>query len=60
MRIIRCGPFPIKFKNAAIITFGNGAHSAEFTVDIVFYDRVTRKIVITAKFAQFRHVQLAE
>ena len=60
MCIIRRSPFPIKFKNAAIITFGNGAHSAEFTVDIVFYDRVACKIVITAKFTELRYAQLAE
>ena len=60
MRIFRRSPFSIKFKNAAIITFGNGAHSAEFTFDIIFNGRVTRKIMITAKFAKLRHTNFTK
>ena len=60
MRIIRRSPFSIKFKNATIIAFGNGAHSAEFTVDIVLNDRVACKIVVAAKSTQLRYAQLTE
>jgi hypothetical protein len=48
------GAFSVKFKNTTVITFGDGSHSAEFTVDIIFNGRVTRKIMITAKFAKLR------
>ena len=54
MRIVWRSAAPIEFKEAVIISVGDGAESAKLTIHVFFYCNEPCHIVITPELAQLR------